>query len=826
MNLISPKYSNQESPYKLFSNDLFLSSRKNSIKTRNPHNKNIPRTSKTRTTHNNKKTSIRPMTTITRLPSAVSSISKSLKSVTLSSKLYSNYINYYSNITQDYTFKTPKVSNYPLLKNEKYLPITSHPSTAKERSKDKTSFTTEATNSIFLSYMKEIKSTKKKYIEEKPYGFKYGSTKIRFDRAKSANGYYAGKDFGDLCEHNLFETEYAKLISLKNIDMYNSNEEKKKNFLFYNDYMKKIDEIKDIFNEFNFHRSIKFNGRTAIKKENMNFKLDIYSLCLKFYTLDNSPTKKSCQKLYFPYELLPLFYLLDLTTFKIFISEIITYEPSNNCFKYIKENILLKKVKRYCNYIANSLEKNPKYFNSITYNKNETIFPLIYDWVVSKNLINEQDEENNSDKKNKNFNSNYLCFKFKIVLPKIKFYVENINMKIVKYLNKQMTAKLLQNKFKNWQKFIFFDLFSTKKFKIISNLIMLNRHNKIPEKKIYLFKKHKIQHKIYEFYLTQIGENYSHFYIFIPYIILILFGEKNKKYQKINLNLKERNLIKFGKIWGVINTLFKCMYIDTMKNKIFFKFNLLEDEKDELYKITQEESSKQNIKINSNNNGNNNVNTNYIKKISSKNTTIRDKEKDNFQTKYKDNMFEINLLNCTLMKINITSYKSENKYYKIPQNLLKTIFNIKDENKIFNTSCTEISIMSECIGENSKFILSSEEADIISEEQSLIKKTKMKDEVYKYEKVISEPQIPRHQDNYNRMRTFQLLQNNANNLIKKETQKENFSEKKLNINNNFGYNVNKTFSKKISVSDVNSLRKSRMEHGILRDSTKKPSTKK
>ena len=189
-------------------------------------------------------------------------------------------------------------------------------------------------------------------------------------------------------------------------------------------------------------------------------------------------------------------------------------------------------------------------------------------------------------------------------------------------------------------------------------------------------------------------------------------------------------------------------------------------------------------------------------------------------------MFEINLLNCTLMKINITSYKSENKYYKIPQNLLKTIFNIKDENKIFNTSCTEISIMSECIGENSKFILSAAEAYIISEEQSLIKKTKMKDEVYKYEKVISEPQIPRHQDNYNRMRTFQLLQNNANNLIKKETQKENFSEKKLNINKNFGYNVNKTISKKISVSDVNSLRKSRMEHGILRDSTKKPSTKK
>ena len=80
----------------------------------------------------------------------------------------------------------------------------------------------------------------------------------------------------------------------------------------------------------------------------------------------------------------------------------------------------------------------------------------------------------------------------------------------------------------------------------------------------------------------------------------------------------------------------------------------------------------------------------------------------------------------------------------------------------------------------------------------------MKDEVYKYEKIISEPQIPRHQDSYSRMKTFQLLQNNTNNLIKKETQKENLSDKKLNINIKFGYNMNKAFSKKISVSDVNS----------------------
>ena len=56
----------------------------------------------------------RPLTAYEKSPSTVSTISKSLKSVTLSSKLYSNYINYYSIITQDHAFKTPKVSKYPI----------------------------------------------------------------------------------------------------------------------------------------------------------------------------------------------------------------------------------------------------------------------------------------------------------------------------------------------------------------------------------------------------------------------------------------------------------------------------------------------------------------------------------------------------------------------------------------------------------------------------------------------------------------------------------------------------------------------------------------
>ena len=818
-----------ESPYKLFSqeNNYLFSKNKLSLNNKRLFS-NCPQSSKYKNYTNlyPKKNQIRPLSQFSRIPSAVSSISKTLKSMTLSSRLYGNYINVYSNITQEHTFKTPRITKYPILKNEKYLPITLHPSVAKETSKEKISFSTDVSNSIFLSYMKETKQ-RKKVIEEKPYGFKYGQTKIRFDRAKSANAFSAGKDFNELCEHNLFETQFLNEIGLKKIDMYNCSEEKKKSFKFLKEYIKRVDELLDIFNENNFHRNISFNGRTAIKKEKLNFKLDIFSLCFKFFSLNDSNLKKESQKLYFPFELMPLFYLLDFTSFKVLLSEIITYDQSNKSFTYIKDNLLIKKVKRYFNYISNSLEKNPKYINNIIFNKNETVFPLIYDWIVSKNPTSEEEEEKS---KITNENNNYKCFKLKIVLPKIKFSIEEINMKIIKLLNKQMVAKLLQNKFKNWQKFIFFDLFSTKKFKIISNLIMLNRHYKIPEKKITLNKKHQIQNKVYEFFLTQIGENNSLFYTFIPYIVLIVFGEKNKKYQKINLNLKEsKNIIKFGKSWGIINTLFKCMFIDTLKNKIFFKFNLLEDDKNELYKIVIEENSKQN----SNNDYtklksteiNKNGNHNFIKKVSNKNPTIKDKEKekDNFQTKYKDNIFEISLLNCSLLKINITAFKSEKKYYIIPPKILKCIFSIKDENKIFNTSLINISKIAKCIGENSSEIISAKEADIIPEEQAMIKKAKIKDELSKYENI---EQIPRHQDGYNRIKTFEIFKNN-NNFMQKETMDIKIKENTIKLyekqdSTKFSYEIVKPSNhKKVSISDINSLKKSRIEFGERNNAKRK-----
>ena len=758
--------------------------------------------------------------------SLLTSISKSLKTMTINSKNYRNYIGFHSNLTKEHFFKTiqsDKVeeSNEHLIKKKNYLSIKLEPLSFKDSKKGNISFTNDKSNSLFLTRIKETEEGKK-FKEKLFYRTKNGFNRIKFDKIIKTE-----KDFKELCEKNLFESKFLNKIGLKKIDMDNCFEEKQKNYKFFCEYIKKVDEFKDIFREENFHRNIKFNERTAVKKENMEFNLHIYSLCLKFFPLGNNNKGKESQKLYFPFILMPLFYLLDFTSFKVLLSEIIIFNKSNNCFEYIKEFLLFNIVKKFAYYIFNSLENNEEYINNITYNKKETVYPLIYDWIVSKNYLNEDEEEEDNININSNFDKNYRCFKLKIVLPKIKFSVNNLDIKIIKFLNKYIIANLLQNRFKNWEKFAFFDLFSTKRFRIITNLIMLNKYYKIGLKKIKLNKNYKIQPKDYEFFLTQIGDNYSIYYSFIPFIVLIVFGKKEKKFQKINLNMKESlNLVKFGQKWGMINTLFKCMFFDKTKDKIFFKFELLEDSDNLLYNTIRQENNK-NDNIIKMLNLNNDINTNndYIKKVQSRSYSIREKRKDKIQTRYKDSMYEISLLNCTLKKINITSVNSENNYYTIPQNMLNSIFNIKDINKIFNISLFDESLISKYIGENTKSILSAYESNNISEEQKMIKEMEMendllKDDMPKFFNI--EKQNSRNDQNvFNRTKTLQRLQK-ANTMKREIKREEKVETAKIDTNVEKRYSnkyvfprgifVGRTEKKRVSITNSKELNQIRFEN--------------
>jgi len=148
-------------------------------------------------------------------------------------------------------------------------------------------------------------------------------------------------------------------------------------------------------------------------------------------------------------------------------------------------------------------------------------------------------------------------------------------------------------------------------------------------------------------------------------------------------------------------------------------------------------------------------------------------------------MYEISLLNCSLLKINITSNSSESKYYIVPQNILNGIFNIKDEDKIFNTSDIGISLMAKYIGENSQSILMAKESNNISEEIKMIDKADIEEDKYKNDLFkISTPKkenldktISRNQNDFNRLKTFQI--NKSKNLLKNHSEKETKKEEKV-----------------------------------------------
>ncbi len=196
-------------------------------------------------------------------------------------------------------------------------------------------------------------------------------------------------------------------------------------------------------------------------------------------------------------------------------------------------------------------------------------------------------------------------------------------------------------------------------------------------------------------------------------------------------------------------------------------------------------------------------------------------------------MYEISLLNCSLLKINITSNSSESKYYIVPQNILNGIFNIKDEDKIFNTSDIGISLMAKYIGENSQSILMAKESNNISEEIKMIDKADIEEDKYKNDLFkISTPKkenldktISRNQNDFNRLKTFQI--NKSKNLLKNHSEKETKKEEKvenenhnikeeMRLSNKFTFPKEIFFArsekKKISITSLKELNQNRFDN--------------
>ena len=663
--------------------------------------------------------------------------SKKLKSTILSNKLFSQYMNNYIGQTQDYCFKSPYNTFYPIKKNYHLLPLN-------ER----------------RSYISDDNITNneinKDSVIEKPYGYKYRKTRIIIKNTKdlhrSASQKFKAKLFLNFSEGDHYHKILLKTFGLKNVDINNCKTIIKDNFKFLQDCINNLNSLENFESE----KEIEFKIRNNYKNEDVIFNMKIYSICLNFYEVIEGKEKNinkliNKKKLYFPFKLLPLFYLLDFLEFKNFLSEIIYYDIKNDSMN-IEQYDLKETLKKYLQYIKNIFAKNDtKYYDNISFYKNEFIFQRNYDWIIC--------DEEEGVKKPK--------YKMRISFPKIIFEKKSDKIKIIHRFNKNVLIQVLKKNFIDWDKLVLFDLFSNKKFRYIINNILIGG-NKYEKCTIKLFENilnnfitdENIFSNNYEFFITEATKKESYYYIFNPNIILILSGDKNKIFQKIELSLKDsKKLYEISKYWGIINTLFRCMYKDEETNKLYFKINILNNLPKVLYRKIQHNINFRDASFSKDTNNSNNI--------------------ENF-LEFKTKDIELLITECLLKVINITKNDRIIFYYKIPREIFKTILSNQDNIKIMDS-----------IQKNFYEIINNEdEINILKEEEKMIEKTKGIDAEFECAKLSKKPTFRALKSNplktFNRMRTMSTKIKNDNTIlsqdrIKSFNKKNSLLEKNKNI---------------------------------------------
>ena len=664
-------------------------------------------------------------------------ISKNLKSVAISNKLFTSYMDNYNNLTQDYCFKSPDYESYPIRKNTRYLSAAS----------------IKKINALYKS------GKKKKIIIKRPIS---ANNNIRIniinaDKHKHNNVNYFNESvnkrndkndlFLSLSDGMCYNNKIMLKLGNNNIDLDNDKKLKNEHFEYLKNYMNYIKNLNEYFNK------TKLSHKNVISKGNVQYELNIYSICLKFKLFNNNNNDKTVkhkyQKLYISFKYLPIFYLLNYEIFKAFLSEIIYYDTISNNFA-INKTTLDEIYIKYFNYINNNIN-DIKYINDITFYKNEFTFPPFYKWFV----YNKDTDINNSN--NNDNNNKTMIFDLKIELPKIKFKIIDYEITIKNNLKKSLIIQLIKTNFVKWEETILFELFFIKKFRYIINSILIH-NNKFYKQKISLISNNDYKNKVinlnhnFEFYITEINDNYSNYYIFNPYVIT-LNRRKNNYHQEINLTLKESKILyKFGKHWGIMNTLLKCInFNNEINNKVNFRFDILD-----------------------------NISFDYFKENVNKN-----KEKKE-QMKFKFNKIDITVSECSLKKLIIKNdFKKYEKFFKIPPNFLKLILtnkekNFFDENKI-KEYCKEINEEKEI---EIKKVFSSKKINDLDLDELLIEKkptfkvNKTNNNILNSKEVKSNKKIKKEVINSENKSNNKNKRNNSNLFLTKDFSKSNEEDMK------------------------------------------------
>ena len=172
---------------------------------------------------------------------------------------------------------------------------------------------TNKTNDRFRLYMEENKYNNKKIKLKIERGYRQRNFKNNMLLPMTENDAY---------NKNLLTTSKTN----NNIDLDNDKKTQNENFEYLKKYI--ISTNRNIISD-NFDKS-ELSHNDTFQKSHFKYQLNIYSICLIFTILNHGKINK--QKLFLKFKCLPIFYLLDYQTFKVFLSEIIYYNNRTNNF--------------------------------------------------------------------------------------------------------------------------------------------------------------------------------------------------------------------------------------------------------------------------------------------------------------------------------------------------------------------------------------------------------------------------------------------------------------------------------------------------------------
>ena len=604
----------------------------------------------------------------------VTKVEQKVKGISLSVQKYNKYMINYKNL-----LKYPSSNYYSTERIKNYIPYNMIKDTnLNKKQKFYSTFNDFAKPSHIAIYSIDISKNnttgsngdcnkklliQKRVISQKNYKIKNEKDKAKEIDDKEIFKYFIEGTF-------LSEPEKLKLLKI--------NEKKlhphildKNDFEFYEKY------LENLYKNENFtDNKVKEFDFTLCNNSKLKFILELKSLCLYFEEIDvnnininasnsnNNTTnitdknisidndkKKNIQRICLPFKYMPLFFLLNYSSFKAFISEIITYDIEANKFHILVDDKLEQIIKKYTDYSQNKInnfisDNKSSVLDDIIYYKNEFQFNFIFPWIIYDNRY---------------VDTKVKCYKLKVVYPTINFQPEDFGIKFQKFSSKWLLFELVKNNFIFWDRYLLYVLFMNKKFRNTITYIINKKRNHISYeyniKTIGQIINDKISKKNnFDIFVTDILNKKNHFYYFVAFKASI----SSRKHSKYNLNdmicLKlsdSRKIYKLAKYFGLIATFNKCMFYNKLTKKYYFAFKFLQD-------ITQD----------------------YISLLKNDNTHHKIVENKTYKQifKYNGKEYHLTIRECLLCEKIINMYNfSELKYYKIPNNLLSYVL----ENEIY-----------------------------------------------------------------------------------------------------------------------------------------------